>query len=105
MPWPWSEDWNACAVPWNVALSVAGTRSSRWTASTCATASLSDTFGLVLNEIVTEGNCPRCVTVRGPSPGLIVATASSGTSRPVPERTCRRASAVGSCWYWGSRLG
>ena len=54
-PWPCSESWKAWAVPWKLALSVAGSRSSRCTASTCATASLSDTPGFGLKEIVTDG--------------------------------------------------
>ena len=52
-PCPFSDAWKACAVPWKLVFSVAGTRSSRWTCSTCFTASLSDTPGFVLNEIVT----------------------------------------------------
>ena len=85
-PWPRSESWKAWAAPWKVALSVAGIRSSRCTASTCFTASLSDTPGLVLNEIVTAGSCPRWFTTRGPSPGVSVTSASRGTNRPEIER-------------------
>ncbi len=86
-PWPFSESWKAWAVPWNVALSVAGMRSSRCTASTWAVASLSDTPGLVLNEMVTEGSWPRWVTTSGPSPGVSLAIESSGTRRPLVART------------------
>ena len=58
-PCPLSEAWNAWAVPWNDVLSVAGTRSSRCMRSTWATASLSETPGFRLNEIVTDGSWPR----------------------------------------------
>src|SRR5439155_1719281 len=53
---------------------VAGSRSSRWTFCTSTTASLSDTPGWRLNEIVTAGSWPRCVTVRGPIVGVRRAT-------------------------------
>jgi hypothetical protein len=86
-PCPLSESWKAWAVPWKLMLSVAGGRSSRRTASTWATASLSETPGRGLNEIVTDGSCPRCVTVSGPTPVVIWATEPSGTSAPPAART------------------
>src|SRR5207249_7757748 len=54
-PWPLSEAWNAWAVPWKLPVIVAGRRRSRWTFSTFATASLSETPTWRLNEIVTDG--------------------------------------------------
>ena len=85
-PSPCTEDWKACAVPWKLVATVAGSvcRARRFTA---ATASPSETPGLILKEIVTEGSCPVCGTTSGPRPWLIEPKEESGASWPAGERT------------------
>jgi hypothetical protein len=61
----------------------------------------SATPGLKLNERVTDGSCPEWFTLNGPALWLISATALSGTSDPLFERTYRRLSADRSRWNCG----
>ena len=55
----------------------------RWTAW------LSETPGARLNDSVTDGIWPRWLIVAGPTDLSKCATADSGTSCPLFERTCR----------------
>src|ERR1700739_5120726 len=87
-PSPESDDWKACALPWNVVVVVGG-RACLARSLISATASPIEVPGLRLKEIVTAGNCPRWFTERGPSVGLSFATALMGTSWPVEfEKFC-----------------
>ena len=87
-PSPCSDAWNACAVPWNVVLTVGGDPQLALDGLDLRPPlRSSETPGLVSNEIVTAGSWPRWSTVSGPSRGVSVATASSGTSLPSLERT------------------
>ena len=81
-PRPFVEDWNACAVPWKLATTEAGTI-SRAVRSTADTASPSAYPGFVLNEIVTLGSWPVWFTSIGPTVCWVFVTLESGTSRPV----------------------
>ena len=85
-PSPCIEDWNAWAVPWKVAAMVAG-NVARASFSTSSVAGPRDTPGARLNESVTDGTWPEWLTVIGPTPALIRATESSGTSSPAVDRT------------------
>ncbi len=51
--------WNAWAVPWNDPCAVCGRLSSRCVCWITLTASESAMPGSRLNEIVTDGSCPR----------------------------------------------
>ena len=87
-PRPCSDDWNACAVPWKLVLIVGGrsVAAPRW--STAATASPSEAPGSRLKEMRDRrGAGPEWLTVSGPTPAVSFATASSGTSVPLSERT------------------
>ena len=83
---PRSEDANACAAPWKLVVMVAG-RVWRATRSTASTASPSAWPGARLKDRVTAGSCPKWFRVSGPTVSSSRATASSGTSRPLAERT------------------
>src|SRR5258706_213604 len=100
-PRPCSDDWKACAVPWNDVVTVDG--SVVLAASlTSATAAPSDVPDLRLNDNVTDGACPEWFTASGPTVGMSLATASSGTSSPEDERTYSIESACGFFMNWGS---
>ena len=97
---PCIESWNAWAVPWKLVLMVAGRSAVR--VLTWLTASPSDTPGLRLKEIVTDGSWPEWLIVIGPVPFVMLDTALSGTSAPVEDCTYSIDRASGSNWYWGS---
>src|SRR5436305_6813560 len=100
-PSPCSEDWNACAVPWNDVETFDG--SVDFAASLISlTAAPSEVPGLRLNESVTDGAWPEWFTASGPTVGIIFATASSGTSSPDEERTYSIDNAAGFFMYSGS---
>src|SRR2546422_4646420 len=92
--------WKACAVPWNLVVTLGG-RMPAPASFTSLTASPSETPGLRLNEIVTAGSWPRWLTDSGPTVALRLATAFSGTSAPDDERTYSRDRAAGSVWSFG----
>ena len=69
---------------------------------TSRTASPSETLGGRLNDSVTDGSWPLWFTLSGPTSGVAVATAVSGTSAPFWERMLSRLSAAGSRWYCGN---
>src|SRR5207253_8784824 len=99
-PRPCCEDWNACAVPANPVVIVAG-RVCLATRLTAVTASPSEPLGRRLNEIVTDGSCPECATLSGPTPRSNPATADRGTRVPCAPGTYSFASAVSSSWSRG----
>src|SRR5207248_10359033 len=100
-PRPCSDDWNACAVPWNDVETVDGSVAfAAWLIS--FTAAPSEVPGLRLNDSVTEGDWPEWFTASGPTVGIIFATASSGTSSPEDERTYSIDNAAGFFMYSGS---
>src|SRR3954454_25055974 len=98
---PWSESWNACAVPWKL-VEIDDGSDSVATRCTVVTASPSDTPGLRLNERVTDGSCPTWFNVSGPYPVSTDETVLSGTSDPPGARTYSIDSADGSCWNSGA---
>src|SRR3970282_2295155 len=95
IPIPWSDAWKAWAVPWKLVVIDAGSV-ARAILSTAATAWPRDTPGWRLKEMVTDGSWPRWFTRRGPTPGVIVATAFKGTRPPAEERTWGRGGAPGA---------
>ena len=82
MPWPLSESWNTCAVPWKPVVIVAGRLASRATSSIATVASPIANPGARLNEIVTAGCWPWWLTSNGPTDGTGVVTADSGIDCP-----------------------
>ena len=82
MPWPLSDSWNTCAVPWNPVEIVAGRLESRSIAWIAVTASPSAKPGARLNEIVTAGCWPWWLTSSGPTDGTGMVTADSGIDCP-----------------------
>ena len=78
-PRPFSESWNACAVPWNVVEIADGSVAAR-RCLISSTASPSASPGLRLNEIVTDGSWPVWLTVSGPASVVIVASVFNGMS-------------------------
>src|SRR3989304_6898139 len=88
IPIPWSDAWKAWAVPWKLVVMEAGSV-TRATLSTAATACPREIPGWRLKEMVTEGSWPRWFTRRGPTPGVIGATAVKGTRPPAGERAYR----------------
>lgn len=75
------EVWKAWAVPWKTAWTPAG-RVSRARRSISRIAGPMAAWGLRLKEMVTEGSCPRWLTVRGATVSVRRATARRGTSSP-----------------------
>ena len=75
-----------------------GTCSARVASRICSIASESATPGATSKENVTDGSWPWCVTMSGPTPYESLATALSGTSVPVEERTYNIESASGVAW-------
>ena len=82
-----SDAWNAWAVPWKDALMVAGTCISCIAFSITSMPSDSDSPARRSNERVTDGSCPRWLTLKGPTPWVSLATALRGTMAPLDERT------------------
>ena len=80
------DDSNTWAVPWKLAVIVAGSmpRAIRFSS---ATASPSANPGRRLKEMVTEGSWPLWLMDSGPYPWLMRASTSRGTSAPEDERT------------------
>ena len=81
MPWPFSDSWNTCAVPWKPVVIVAGRLESRSMLDR-VTASPSAKPGARLNEIVTAGCWPWWLTSSGPTDGTGTVTADSGIDCP-----------------------
>src|SRR3972149_1308902 len=100
IPIPWSDAWKAWAVPWKLVVMEAG-GGTRATLSPAAPAGPREIPGWRLKEMVTEGSWPRWFTRRGPTPGVIVATAFKGTRPPAEERTESRGRASGLAWVRG----
>src|SRR3990170_1540714 len=98
---PCVDDWNAWAAPWKLGVMFGGSVALA-ALSTRGTASLRDTPGLRLKEIVTEGSCPRWFTRSGPVPTDGLVSTLSGTSFPEDARTYSMVSEDGSVWYWGN---
>ncbi len=70
----------------------------------CCTSSVawpSATPGRRLNDSVTDGSCPEWFTLSAPAVCVMRATALSGTSVPLFERTYSRLIADRSSWYCG----
>ena len=79
-----SDDWNACALPWNVPMTEPGMPMSRAACVMASTAWPSATPGRRLKPSVTDGNWPWCVTESGPTLLESISTsADSGTAAPV----------------------
>ena len=79
-----SDDWNACALPWNVPMTVPGMAMSRAACVIASTAWPSATPGRTLKVSVTDGNCPWCVTWSGPTLLVSISTnVERGTAAPV----------------------
>ncbi len=72
-------------MPWKVPTMSAG-KVFEAVCCTSRVASPRATPGLRLKLMVTAGNCPRWLTVSGPTEGTSFETVSSGTSFPVFER-------------------
>src|SRR3977135_263261 len=96
---PASDDWNTCAAPWKFPINVVGACISLVAAFTRSIASPSATPGARLKETVAEGNCPRWLMLKGPTPRERVATELRGTSVPLLERMYSNDKAAGSSWY------
>ena len=93
-------DWNACAVPEKPVLIDDG---RVWFAILCTSSVAwpSATPGRRLNDSVTDGSCPEWLTLSAPAVCVMRATALSGTSAPVLERTYSMLIADRSSWYCG----
>ncbi len=88
MPMPATDDWNACAVPWNEPVIVSASSDLRHCGvDAFAPPGSSDTPGARLNDIVTAGTWPRWLIVAAPTDLSKCATADSGTSWPLSECT------------------
>ena len=85
-PRPCSDDWNACAVPWNDVVTLEGSVPLA-VFSIASTASPSEVPGFRLNESVTEGSWPEWLTTVGPMVVENFAMLLSGTSCPDEART------------------
>ena len=82
-----SDSRNTAAAPWNFIV-IADGGWSRWAASSIAvTASPSDTPAAVLNDSVTDGNCPSWAMSSGACRGSKRARFDSGTGSPFAPRT------------------
>ena len=100
MPSPCCELWKACAVPEKPVVMLAG-RVERARLFTAVTAAPRLPFGGRLKEIVTDGSCPECAILLGPTPRSKSATSASGTSAPLVAVTYSLASEATSSWYFG----
>src|SRR5690349_20454156 len=94
-PSPADESRKACAVPWNEVVIVDGNCRLRSVRSMAVIAWLSASAGARLNERLTDGTWPECVTTSGATSDAARVTSDNGTTCPVALRTYSVPSAAG----------
>src|SRR5512141_2915344 len=101
-PRPDAESRNACAVPWNDVEIVDGMRSFASAVSIAFSAWLNETPTGRLNDRLTDGTWPECVTTSGATSSVARVTSESGTVCPPEPRTYSVPSAAGESRYSGA---